>query len=114
MSEITPPEDFSGKLDKVLDCELFKSLSEPLRCKILKVVALGGPMDISTIAKNFTQDRSVISRHLHQMCDAGILLSEKQARSRVFCVNGVGFLQKLEEMTATVRFLLSCSCDEMK
>lgn len=114
MSEAILPEAFSGKLDEVLDCELFKSLSEPLRCKILKVVALGGPIDISTIAKNFTQDRSVISRHLQKMCDAGILLSEKKARSRFFRVNGEGFLEKLEEMTATVRFLLLCSCKEME
>lgn len=114
MNEIAQEMGFSKKLEEVLDCELFKSLSEPLRCKILKIVALGGPMDIATIAENFTQDRSVISRHLHQMCDAGILKSEKLARSRIFQVNGKGFLDKLEEMTATVRFLVSCSCEEGK
>lgn len=103
---------FTSRLDEALDSELFKTLSEPIRCKILRVVAINGPMDVMSVANLFPQDRSVISRHLALMCKANVLMSEKKSRSQIYWVNGKAFLEKLERMTETIRFLTECKCDD--
>ena len=113
MKQLNPEDDFNSRLEEVLDCELFKTLSEPVRCRILRILATEGPLDVGGVAARFEQDRSVISRHLALMADAGVLLTEKQARSRMYYMNGSGFLEKLEKMTETVRYLLLCRCDAL-
>ena len=104
------PQDCANQLDTVLDSDLFKCLSEPIRCKILRIVALNGPIDVMGVSEYFSQDRSVISRHLSQMCSAGILKSEKKSRSKLYWIDGEVLLNKLEEMTETVRNLVRCEC----
>ena len=103
---------FTARLDRALDSDLFKTLSESIRCKILRIVAINGPMDVMSVAEYFSQDRSVISRHLTMMAAAGILKSEKNKRSKIYWVNGPAILEKLERMTETVRFLTECKCDD--
>lgn len=107
-------KEISTRLDEVLDSALFKTLSEPVRCQILRVLVMDGPLDVGSIAAHFKQDRSVISRHLSMMADAGVLCSEKQSRSQIYRANGQGFLEKLEQMTETVRYLISCKCEDSK
>ena len=61
------------ELVEAVDSKFFKTLSEPVRVQILKYLMLNGRADIQTIAENMPQDRSVISRHLNLMQEAGIL-----------------------------------------
>ena len=83
------------ELVEAVDSKFFKTLSEPVRVQILKYLMLNGRADIQTIAENMPQDRSVISRHLNLMQEAGILTGEKENRHVFYDVNGQPFIEKL-------------------
>ena len=90
---------YADGLDRIIDNDLFKILSEPSRVKILRFLAITGPSDVGTVSRAFTQDRSVISRHLKIMADAGILSAEKKSRNTVYTFDGYAFLHRLEDIT---------------
>jgi DNA-binding transcriptional ArsR family regulator len=91
------------ELVTVFDSKLFKSLGEPVRVQILKFLMLNGRADIGTIAEKMPQDRSVISRHLNLMHEAGILTCEKESRHMFYDVDGQAFMDKLENITGKIR-----------
>lgn len=97
-------------LAKNLDSKFFKSLSDPVRQELLKYLLLNGRVDISTIAQHLPQDRSVISRHLQLMRDAGVLISEKEGRFVYYSINGQEFLKKLEALVDEVRACIPVCC----
>ena len=88
---------------EALDSKFFKTLSEPVRVQILKYLMLNGRADIQTIAENMPQDRSVVSRHLNLMQEAGILTGEKENRHVFYNVNGQPFIEKLVDITEKIR-----------
>ena len=67
-------------LAEVVDSKLFRALCEPARIDILRQLTLLGRVDIGTLADRLPQDRSVISRHLGLLRDAGIVRREKRGR----------------------------------
>ena len=100
-------------VDRILDSELSKVLSEPIRLKIIRFLVLNGACDVGTISAEFPQDRSVISRHLKMMSQAGLLLVEKKSRFVVYSFDGETFLKMMENQVKMVRnlvrpCLLSC------
>lgn len=97
-------------IDEIFDSELFKVLAEPIRCELIKYLAIHGPSDISTISENFTQDRSVISRHLSQMNRLNILNKKKEARRIIYDLNARDFLAKFEFVVDKIRLLIT-DCD---
>lgn len=99
-------EDLAGNLDS----KFFKSLSESVRQQLLKYLMLNGRSDIGTIAGHLPQDRSVISRHLQLMQDAGILICEKEGRFVYYSINGPEFLAKLESLVDQVRACIPICC----
>jgi len=99
-------EDLAGNLDS----KFFKSLSEPVRQQLLKYLMLNGRSDIGTIAQHLPQDRSVISRHLQLMQEAGILICEKEGRFVYYSINGPEFLAKLESLVDQVRACIPICC----
>ncbi|MEX1377652.1 MAG: metalloregulator ArsR/SmtB family transcription factor [Eubacteriales bacterium] len=105
------PQSNIDTIDGLIKDGIFKVLSEPVRLNIIKFLVINGESDISTIAKSFTQDRSVISRHLMVMEQAGILEKSKESRYVVYSFNGREFLSKLESVVETIRTLVD-SCDE--
>lgn len=92
------------------DSKFFKTLSEPVRMEILKYLMLNGRSDIGTIAKNMPQDRSVVSRHLNLMYEAGILNCEKETRHVYYEINGNAFIGKLENITRQIRQCMAKCC----
>ena len=100
-------------LAKVFDSKLLKMLSEPVRIEILKVLAVGGRMDIGSITEQLPQDRSVISRHLSAMHDVGLLLAEKDGRHKIYELDGLFILKQLEGMTDAIRGFFMACCPEM-
>jgi len=98
------------ELVDVLDSKLFKTLSEPVRVQILKFLMLNGRADIGTIAEFMPQDRSVISRHLHLMYEAGILTCEKESRHMFYEINGQAILEKMENITDKIRQCMAECC----
>lgn len=98
-----------NELAEVLDSKFLKTLSEPVRIDILKFLILKGQSDIGTIAENMPQDRSVVSRHLNLMHEVGILKGGKDGRHMLYEVDGEGFLNKLESISALVRACIKLS-----
>jgi DNA-binding transcriptional ArsR family regulator len=97
-------------LAKNLDSKFFKTLSDPVRQELLKYLMLNGRVDVGTIAQHLPQDRSVISRHLQLMRDAGILISEKEGRYVYYSIDGQEFLTKLEALVDQVRACIPVCC----
>jgi DNA-binding transcriptional ArsR family regulator len=93
-----------------LDSKFFKSLSEPVRQELLKYLLLNGRTDIGTISQHLPQDRSVISRHLQLMQEAGILICEKEGRFVYYSINGQEFLAKLESLVDQIRACIPICC----
>ncbi len=110
MEFITPSQTpkVLDDLVKAIDSKMFKALTDPTRTQILKFLMLNGRCDISTIAANLPQDRSVISRHLNMMSEAGLLVAEKETRHRFYTINCETFLAEFE---GVVENLKTCICE---
>ncbi len=104
--------EIAEELVEAFDAKFFKTLSEPVRVQILKFLMLNGRADIGSIAENMPQDRSVISRHLNLMQEAGILISEKENRHVFYNVNGQPFLDKLVDITAKINKCMKECCPD--
>ncbi len=100
------------ELVDALDSKFFKTLSEPVRVQIFKFLILNGRADIGSIAENMPQDRSVISRHLNLMQEAGILISEKENRHVFYSLNGQHFLEKLVDITEKISKCMKECCPD--
>lgn len=91
--------------------EFFKALCEPIRIELLAVLIQQGRADISTLAEHFTQDRSVISRHLAQLEASGIVRASRDGRHKFYEIDGQYVLQTLELLTTRLRSLIAqCGC----
>jgi DNA-binding transcriptional ArsR family regulator len=93
-------------IEQSIDFEFYKTLFDPVRSEILKFLAIHGKKNITEIAENFTQDRSVISRHLELMNRYGILNKEKQNRSTFYELNKEHILEKFEMTTNNLKELI--------
>ena len=100
------------ELVEAVDSKLFRTLSEPVRVQILKYLMLNGRADIQTIAEHMPQDRSVISRHLNLMQEAGILSCEKENRHVFYDVNGQPFIEKLVDITEKISKCMKECCPD--
>jgi len=98
------------ELAKNFDSKFFKSLSEPVRQQLIKYLMLNGRSDIGTIAEHLPQHRSVISRHLQLMQEAGILICEKEGRFVYYTIDGKEFLTKLESLVDQIRACIPICC----
>jgi DNA-binding transcriptional ArsR family regulator len=97
-------------LAEVVDSKLFRALCEPARIDILRQLTILGRVDIGTLADRLPQDRSVISRHLAVLRDAGIVRREKRGRSVYFEVDGPAVVAQLEAALARFRAIVPLCC----
>lgn len=93
-----------------LSTDFVKAFSEPARVEILKHLITLGPSDVKTLAEKMPQHRSVISRHLSVLYEAGFLDYRKDGRRAVYSVDGTETLRMSEEMTNTIRKCLDLGC----
>jgi DNA-binding transcriptional ArsR family regulator len=100
----------SAKLVEVLDSAFLRALAEPSRLEILKVLLERGPSDVGMIAARVPQERSVVSRHLKVLLDAGIVASARRGRHRVFAVDGQAILARFERILAFARSVAASCC----
>lgn len=110
----TKPPKVLEDLIKALDSKMFKALTDPTRTQILKFLMLNGRADISTIAEHLPQDRSVISRHLNMMAEAGLLIAEKETRHRFYMINCQTFLHEFETIVAHLKTCIAQCCPPTK
>lgn len=89
----------------VLDEKFFKALSDPARALVFQRVVLLGQADIGEIAEALPQDRSVISRHLKILADAGVLTAQKEGRRILYAVNPAEIEKRLLKMLELTRQL---------
>lgn len=88
-------------IDDLLDPELFKALSDPTRVKLLGCIAkCGRACTVGEVAECCSVDLSVVSRHLRQLEQAGVLESQKDGRS-------VSYIVRYAQITRTLRDLAS-------
>lgn len=95
---------------EVLNSAFLRALTEPARLELLRVLLLHGPADVATIASHLPQDRSVISRHLKLLEQAGIVESQQDGRHRIYGVNGASFVETLEAILGKTKSLASACC----
>lgn len=73
----------AARIVEVLDSPVLRALAEPARLEVLRVLLLHGPADIGALASHLPQDRSVVSRHLKTLEDAGLVRAERDGRHRI-------------------------------
>ena len=95
------------EIEEAIDFEFYKVLFEPIRSEIIKYLAVNGQRNIKEIAKNFTQDRSVISRHLELMKRHGIVNKMKQSRNVLYKLNDEYVIKKFEKTTESLKNLVN-------
>ncbi|OUS24535.1 hypothetical protein A9Q99_24375 [Gammaproteobacteria bacterium 45_16_T64] len=93
-----------------IDSGFVKALAEPARLEIIKLLILHGASDVKSLAEHMPQDRSVISRHLTMMKQAGIVSAHKEGRHVVYSIDGSATLEKSERLVNTIRLCLSFGC----
>jgi predicted transcriptional regulator len=93
-------------IEDSIDFDFYKSLFDPVRSKILVYIASSGKKSVNEIAENFTQDRSVISRHLDLMSRYGIVSKTKINRYVFYEINSTFILDKFEETTENLKRLI--------
>lgn len=99
-----------NEFTEIYDARFFKALSEPVRIQILGYLMLNGRSDIGAITESMPQDRSVISRHLNQMHDVGILCCEKETRHMYYQINAQTFVDKLERFLNQIKKSIAVCC----
>jgi DNA-binding transcriptional ArsR family regulator len=80
----------------MLEDPLFKALQEPARVAVLRRLMLLGRADVNQIAEDLPQERSVVSRHLQHLLDAGLVRMERAGKHRIYEVDGPAILAKFE------------------
>jgi DNA-binding transcriptional ArsR family regulator len=93
-----------------LDDTLFKALSEPVRVELIKLLLVKGPSDIGDIAQAFTQDRSVISRHLKLLLEVGMVTCLKKGKHHIYQLNGLKLISKFELILKLAKDAISNCC----
>lgn len=90
-------------LDALLDPELFKALCDPTRVSLLACLAkCGRACSVGEVAECCRVDLSVVSRHLSQLADAGVLESSKQGRTVFYRVLFTDLSAKLRALADAI------------
>ena len=97
---------FSGALDTAF----LRALCEPVRADILTRMIQIGRADVATIAAPFDQDRSVISRHLQILRDAGVVFADQDGRHVYYEIDGPAVLARLRSLTLEIGALVATCC----
>lgn len=101
------PQECSKLIQDNIDFEFFKTLLDPVRTELLVYLVSNGTKNIKEIAENFSQDRSVISRHLDLMHRYGIVDKTKENRNIYYEANSMFVIDKFDQTTNNIKNLLS-------
>lgn len=98
----------SRGLSGLLPTEFFKALGDPTRVAILSALARGGEMRVGEVAARCPVDLSVVSRHLRQLRDAGILASHRRGKEVFYRVRA----KEIATLLRSLADALESSCGE--
>jgi ArsR family transcriptional regulator len=82
--------------------DAFKALADPTRREILRLLR-DGPRTSGQIAEQFPTAWATVSRHLGQLRDAGLILSERQGQQIVYELNTTVFDDLVEHILEWVK-----------
>ena len=82
--------------------DAFKALSDPTRREILRLLR-NGPLTSGAIAEHFPTSWATISRHLGQLRDSKLILSERQGQQIVYELNTTVFDDLVEHLLDWVK-----------
>jgi DNA-binding transcriptional ArsR family regulator len=102
--------DAASELTHLLRTPFLRALAEPARLDVLEVMLTHGGGDVASIAGHLPQDRSVVSRHLQALEDAGVVRSTWEGRHRRYELDGSGFVKGFEALASKVRTLANVCC----
>lgn len=91
----------------VFDTNFFKALCEPIRVEIIRKLITLGACDVGTIAHGLAPDRSVISRHLSTLEQAGITASRKIGRRVLYDLDGPYITDKVASILKAIEPMAS-------
>ena len=102
----------NNSINDMIDFDFYKTLFDPVRSEILVFLVSNGEKNIAEIAENFSQDRSVISRHLDLMHRYGMVLKTKQSRNIYYQANNNFIVEKFEQTTSNLKKLMQMTNSE--
>ena len=77
--------------------DILSVAAEPTRRRILQLL-VSGPRTVNDLAANFTVTRSAISQHLGVLAEAGLVVSRKEGRRRIYSEIPAGMAQLRMEL----------------
>jgi len=88
-----------GGLEKLLSPKLFKALADPSRIALLaRVASCPAGCTVSEAAGCCAIDLSVVSRHLAQLREAGVLEATRRGKEVVYAVRGAALADVLRSL----------------
>jgi DNA-binding transcriptional ArsR family regulator len=99
-----------GQLEAALDSDFLKALSEPARVQILKALIAKGGQDLGQLSEPMRQERSVVSRHVKVLEQAGLVRVERDGRHRIVHPVPTAFIGRLEEILETTKRCVAICC----
>jgi len=99
-------------LESALDSEFLAALAEPTRVHIIRLLLREGALDVTALAEQLPQERSVISRHLKVLHAAHLVRVTKDGRHRVYSLAGGVFVGRLQAILDAARACVASCCPE--
>lgn len=100
----------ASRIVELFEAPFLHALTEAARLEILKVLLVDGACDVGQIAEQLPQHRSVISRHLQTLEEAGIVRGERDGRRHVYAIDGASLLSNIERLLSEAKVLASVCC----
>jgi len=97
-------------LADTLDTNFFKAIAEPVRQQILLILLQEGRMNVQSVASHLVQDRSVVSRHLAFLEQAGLLRSYRVQRFTEYELDGPAVIERFERVLGQLRMAAALCC----
>ncbi|MEM1139581.1 MAG: metalloregulator ArsR/SmtB family transcription factor [Pseudomonadota bacterium] len=95
---------------EILDTAFFRALCEPSRLEVVVALVKVGRADITEIAKQTPLDRSVVSRHLQTLEQAGLAVSQKEGRQTFYELDGPAIMEKFKTAMTAIEPLVPICC----
>jgi DNA-binding transcriptional ArsR family regulator len=97
-------------LGDTLDTNFFKAIAEPVRQQIVLILLQEGRMNVQSVASYLVQDRSVVSRHLAFLEQAGFLRSYRVQRFTEYELDGPAVIERFERVLSQLRTAAALCC----
>ena len=111
-----------ARLDRQLDPEMLKAMTEPARARLLScLLKCGRPCSVTEVAECCSTDYSMVARHLATMARSGLLSSEKKGRTVWYTADATALAGWFRDLADAIDELnqnptccddAACSCDE--